>query len=84
MMFTPNEWAVVLLVFLLGLFIGMFFLAGGKWKRRYRDEVARREELERDNEALRKELRDLETLRGAAARAPGRPIDAVDRERGPL
>ena len=45
--FTPEQWIIVILIFLLGLFLGMFFLAGPKWKRRYREEVRRREALER-------------------------------------
>jgi hypothetical protein len=36
------------LVFLLGLFLGGWLLAGTKWKRRYREEVVRRETLERE------------------------------------
>ena len=51
--FTLNQWLIVLLAFLLGLFLGMAFLAGSKWKRRYREEARahaeerkRREELE--------------------------------------
>lgn len=47
---STNEWAIAILTFLVGMFIGMFLLAGGKWKRRYRDEVARREEVERDRD----------------------------------
>jgi hypothetical protein len=66
------------LLFLLGLFFGMFLAAGGKWKRRYRDEVRRREELERDNERLLREHREHESLRHSAVRAP------VDERRGPL
>jgi hypothetical protein len=46
--FTTDQWLVLILVFVLGLLIGMWITAGGKWKRRYREEVARREELERD------------------------------------
>ena len=30
--FTLNEWLILLLVFVLGLLVGMFLLAGGKWK----------------------------------------------------
>ena len=41
--FSLDQWLVLLLAFLLGLFLGMAFLAGGKWKRRYREEVRRRE-----------------------------------------
>ena len=46
----PNLWVICALVFLLGLLIGVFLTAGGrrKWKTRYRDEVERREALERD------------------------------------
>ncbi len=50
--FSLDQWLVLLLAFLLGLFLGMAFLAGGKWKRRYREEVARREALEAENRRL--------------------------------
>ena len=46
--FTTDQWVILILVFVLGLLIGMWLAAGGKWKRRYREEVARREALERD------------------------------------
>ena len=71
--FTPNEWLVVGLVLLLGLFLGAALAAGGgaKHKARYRDEHARVAELERDNERLRKELKDAEiNAVSARARAP--------------
>ncbi len=43
---APDQWVLLLLTFLLGLFLGMYFLAGGKWKRRYREqERLHREEL---------------------------------------
>ena len=32
--FTTDQWIIVILVFLLGLFLGMYVLAGPKWKRR--------------------------------------------------
>ncbi len=47
--FTTDQWVILILVFLLGLLIGMWLTAGGKWKRRYKEEVARRETLERDH-----------------------------------
>ncbi|WP_129791261.1 hypothetical protein [Sphingosinicella sp. CPCC 101087] len=80
--FTPDQWLVLLLAFLLGLFLGMAFLASPKWKRRYRDEVARREELEAENARLRREADEMDTLRHAAARDEARrhPED----RRGPL
>ncbi|WP_106639048.1 LapA family protein [Allosphingosinicella vermicomposti] len=68
--FTITEWVILILVFLLGLFIGMAFLAGGKWKRRYRDEVARREAAEQENARLHREARELDSLRHSAAKAP--------------
>lgn len=76
--FTPDQWLILLLVFLLGLFLGMAFLASPKWKRRYREEVARREEVEAENAQLRRDAAEMESLRGAAARdADRRRTDAV-------
>ena len=78
--FSPDQWIVLILIFLLGLLIGMYLLAGGKWKRRYREEVARREALEAENNRLRSEAREMDSLRHAATKAP--PPDT--RTRGPL
>jgi hypothetical protein len=73
--FTPDQWLIVALVFVLGLLLGMFMTAGGrrKWKTRYRDEVTRRENLERthderirDWDAKEKDWRERDALRGAA------------------
>jgi hypothetical protein len=66
----PNLWAICILVFLLGLLIGVFLTAGGrrKWRERYRTEVDRREALERDHAEREKEWRERDSLRGAAAR----------------
>ena len=66
--FTPNQWLVVLLVFLLGLFLGMAFLANSKWKRRYREEARLRAEETRRREALEAE-RKHEEARILAERA---------------
>lgn len=76
--FSSDQWVMLLLVFLLGLFVGMMFLSGGKWKRRHREEIRRREEIEAENARLRKDAHEMDTLRSAAARHP------VDRDRGPL
>ncbi len=46
--FATDQWVMLALVFLLGLFLGGWLLAGTKWKRRYREEVVRRETLERE------------------------------------
>jgi hypothetical protein len=73
----PNLWAICILVFLLGLLIGVFLTAGGrrKWKTRYKSEVDRREALEREHEQRVKdwdererEWRERDSLRNAAVR----------------
>ena len=66
----PNLWAICILVFLLGLLIGVFLTAGGrrKWKARYRSEVDRRETLEREHADREKEWRERDSLRNAAVR----------------
>ena len=46
MTFTPDQWLILLLTFVLGLVLGMALLASPKWKGRYREEVERREELD--------------------------------------
>ena len=77
MTFTSDQWIILALVFVLGLLIGMFLTAGGrrKWKTRYRDEVDRREAIERDHrdrerewDEREKEWRERDSLRGAAAK----------------
>jgi len=84
MTFTPDQWIIVALVFVLGLLIGMFLTAGGrrKWKTRYNDEVARRENLEREHRkqtdewvTKEKEWRERDSLRGAAIRNRGPDLD---------
>jgi outer membrane murein-binding lipoprotein Lpp len=73
--FTNDQWVIVALVFLLGLVIGMILMAGGKWKRRYREESARVRELEAENRRLAKEAGEMDTLRHAAARDEARRRD---------
>jgi uncharacterized membrane-anchored protein YhcB (DUF1043 family) len=87
-LFSPDQWLIVALIFLLGLVIGMALMAGGKWKKRYREEVnlrkedaRQRKELEAENSRLRKEAGEMDTLRGAAARDEAR--HRAD-DRGPL
>ena len=53
--FSLVQWLVLLLAFLLGLFLGMAFLASPKWKRRYREESKLRAEETRRREALEAE-----------------------------
>ena len=66
----PNLWAICILVFVLGLLIGVFLTAGGrrKWKTRYRSEVDRREALEREHNEREREWRERDSLRNAAAK----------------
>jgi hypothetical protein len=73
----PNLWAICILVFLLGLLIGVFLTAGGrrKWRERYRTEVDRREALEREHAEREKEWRERDSLRGAAAKDRRDPAD---------
>ncbi|CAA9522609.1 MAG: hypothetical protein AVDCRST_MAG23-335 [uncultured Sphingosinicella sp.] len=52
--FAPDQYIILALVFVLGLVLGMYLLSGGKWKRRYKDEVRRREELEVEHRRLEK------------------------------
>ena len=69
--FTPDQWLILLLVFLLGLVLGMALLAGPKWKGRYREEVAR--------DARRAPARAGESA--AAATAAEAPRDGLARAR---
>jgi len=71
-LFTPDQWLIVALVFLLGLVLGAALMAGGKWKRRYREERARCAELEAENQRLQKDSAEMDSLRQAAARDEAR------------
>jgi outer membrane murein-binding lipoprotein Lpp len=70
--FTPDQWLIVGLIFLLGVVAGMALMAGGKWKRRYREERARAAELEAENRRLQKDAAEMDSLRQAAARDEAR------------
>ncbi|HST35835.1 MAG TPA: hypothetical protein VLK25_04305 [Allosphingosinicella sp.] len=76
--FTPEQWLILLLAFVLGLILGMAVLASPKWKRRYREEVARREEVEAENAQLRRDGREVDSLRNAATRDEARRRDTND------
>ena len=58
--FTPDQWLLVALVFLLGLILGMAAMASGKWKTRYREEVRKREAAEADRSRLESQLKHAE------------------------
>jgi len=75
MTFTPDQWLILLLAFVLGLVLGMAFLANPKWKTRYREEVTRREEIEAENAQLKRDASEMDSLRQAAARDEARHRD---------
>jgi hypothetical protein len=79
--FTPDQWAILALVFVLGLLVGGFLFAGGgrKWKARYRHEQAEREKVVAEHREREKEWREQDSLRAAAIK-DRRPPD----ERPPL
>ena len=66
--FTPDQWLILLLTFVLGIILGMALMANNKWKGRYRDEARRREALEAENAQLRRDAREMDSLRQAAVR----------------
>ena len=70
--FTMDQIAITALLFLLGLLIGMFAMAGGRWKRAYQEQVRENERLRSEITRLESEAREMESLRGAATKAPGR------------
>ncbi len=76
---STNMWAIIILAFLAGLCIGLLFSTGRKWKRRYHEEVVRRQTFETENERLRREDREKDMLRHAAARE--RTTGRVDPDR---
>ena len=77
--FTQDQWIILALVFILGLLVGMFLTAGGrkKWKTRYRDEVTRREALEREHRDREKHWasREKEWAKHDNARVTSRDTD---------
>jgi uncharacterized membrane-anchored protein YhcB (DUF1043 family) len=81
MTFSPDQWLIIALAFLLGIVLGMALLASPKWKQRYREEVAKREEVEAEVARLRREDAEKDSLRHAAARDEARHRDD---EPGPL
>jgi peptidoglycan hydrolase CwlO-like protein len=68
MTFSPDQWLIIALAFLLGLVLGMALLASPKWKLRCREEAAKRQELETEVARLRREAGEMNALRHAAAR----------------
>jgi hypothetical protein len=80
--FTPNEWFILLLVFVLGLLLGMAAMAGGKWKRLYREEVRKRQAAEgarqaaeADSARYESQARQAETRATATTAVPPHRTD---------
>lgn len=80
-MFTNDQWLIVILIFLLGLVVGMAMMAGGKWKRRFREEQRRADALDAENKRIASEARELDTLRHAAAKTDRAEIERLGEER---
>jgi cell division protein FtsB len=70
--FSLDQYVILALVFLLGILIGMFAMAGGRWKRAYQEQVRENDALRAEIEQLRSEAREMESLRHAAIKTPGR------------
>jgi hypothetical protein len=82
--FTQDQWIILALVFVLGILLGIFLTAGGrkKWKTRYYDERTRLETREREHNDREthwanqeKEWRERDSLRAAAIKDRGDPVD---------
>lgn len=80
--FTQDQWIIIGLVFLMGVLVGAFLLAGGgrKWKERYRSEKEHRERIEADYRAAEKDWRDQDSRRAAALRDHDRTAPAAVRD----
>jgi len=75
--FTPDQWVIIGLVFVLGLLVGAWLTSGGrrKWRAKYNSEYEQRRALEKTHEereahwaAREKDWREQDSLRGAALR----------------
>ena len=68
--FTPEQWIIAALVFVLGMLVGLFLTSGGrkKWKTRYYDERKRLEDREKYWSEQEREWRERDSLRAAAVK----------------
>lgn len=80
---STTQWAIVLLAFLAGLFLGGVFCTGRKWKRKYHEETILRKEDVRKREALeeshRKHEADLAAIRAREDKVRARDTVRDDR-----
>jgi uncharacterized MAPEG superfamily protein len=59
--FSGQEWVILLLVFLLGLLLGMAAMAGGgRWRHKYREELRARQAAEAERDRARADTRHAE------------------------
>jgi hypothetical protein len=76
--FSPDQWLILLLAFLLGLVLGLALRSNTKWKRRYREESALRADEAQRREALETERTHWEAKTIAErAREEERPPSAT-------
>jgi len=82
--FTPDQWVILGLTFVLGLLVGMWMTSGGrrKWKNRYAEEQEKRRAMEGDLKerdatiAQRdRDLREADALHQSALRSRGPVAD---------
>jgi hypothetical protein len=78
--FANDQYIMLGLMFVLGLVLGMYLLAGGKWKRRYKEEARLRAELETENKRLRGTVREHDSLRASTTTTS----EHVDVDRHPV
>jgi predicted flap endonuclease-1-like 5' DNA nuclease len=70
--FTPNQWAIVALVLILGWLFGLLSRSGGaKWRRAYNDEIAARKNAEVELAAVRERNAELERQVAGHSVVPG-------------
>ncbi|MBW0144825.1 hypothetical protein [Sphingomicrobium clamense] len=75
--FTPDQWIIIGLVFVLGILVGLFLLSGRgkKWKTLYKEEVTRREAVEAEYKMAETEWRERDSLRAAALKTGKVDVD---------
>ena len=73
--FSPDQWVIIGLVFVLGFLVGAWLTSGGrrKWRTKYNSEVEQRKALEKTHQereahwtSREKEWREQDSLRGPA------------------
>ena len=69
--FTPNQWAILFLVLVLGWLLGMMSRSGGaRWRHAAADERIARERVETERDAARARITELERERTVVVEKP--------------